>query len=110
MPLYEYECERCGGRFEVIQRFSDAPVAACRLCAGPVHRLLSPPSIHFKGTGWYVTDYSKKGGSPSAQSSSSRSESEGESKPAATESTAASDAGKNQPATPSAGASTETSK
>jgi putative FmdB family regulatory protein len=60
MPLYEYECEKCGARFEVIQRFSDSPIEACRVCAGPVHKLISAPSIQFKGTGWYVTDYAKK--------------------------------------------------
>lgn len=67
MPLYEYECEKCGARFEVIQRFSDNPVASCRSCSGPVHRLLSPPAIQFKGSGWYITDYAKKNtSSPSA--------------------------------------------
>lgn len=62
MPLYEYECEACGQRFEVIQKFSDAPVDTCRQCGkGPVRRLLSSPAIQFKGTGWYITDYSQKG-------------------------------------------------
>ena len=60
MPLYEYECERCGKRFEVIQRFSDEPLSACTACGGPVHRLLSSPAVQFKGTGWYVTDYPRK--------------------------------------------------
>ncbi len=63
MPLYEYECERCGARFEVIQRFSDAPIAECRVCQGPVHKLLSSAAIQFKGSGWYITDYAKKNGS-----------------------------------------------
>lgn len=77
MPLYEYQCESCGGRFEVIQRFSDDPVQDCRACGkGPVHRLISSPAIHFKGTGWYITDYARKGnpdtgGAASASSSSS---------------------------------------
>jgi putative FmdB family regulatory protein len=61
MPLYEYRCESCGHTFEVIQRFSDAPIAKCPACGGAVQKLLSPPSIRFKGTGWYVTDYAKKG-------------------------------------------------
>ena len=62
MPLYEYECDACGRRFEVIQKFSDAPVEVCRECGkGPVHRLLSSPAIQFKGSGWYITDYAKKG-------------------------------------------------
>jgi len=62
MPLYEYECQSCGHRFELIQRFADPPAAACVSCGGgPVHKLLSAPAVHFKGTGWYVTDYAKKG-------------------------------------------------
>ena len=72
MPLYEYECEACHTRFEVIQRFSDAPVDTCRSCGkGPVRRLLSSPAIQFKGTGWYITDYSQKGKSSATDSSSS---------------------------------------
>ncbi|PYR81605.1 MAG: transcriptional regulator [Acidobacteria bacterium] len=62
MPLYEYECDACGRRFEVIQKYSDAPVEVCRECGkGPVRRLLSSPAIQFKGSGWYITDYAKKG-------------------------------------------------
>ena len=61
MPLYEYQCEQCGATFEVIQKFSDSPIDACRSCGGPAHRLLSAPAIHLKGTGWYITDYAKKG-------------------------------------------------
>ncbi|HXH05417.1 MAG TPA: FmdB family zinc ribbon protein [Vicinamibacterales bacterium] len=60
MPLYEYECESCGHRFEVIQRFDDPPAGACPRCAGPVRKLLSSPAIQFKGTGWYITDYARK--------------------------------------------------
>ena len=63
MPLYEYECSACGHRFEIIQRFADPPAEACVACGqGPVHKLLSAPAVHFKGTGWYVTDYAKKSG------------------------------------------------
>ena len=62
MPLYEYECDACGRRFEVIQKFSDPAVDTCKECGrGPVRRLLSSPAIQFKGTGWYITDYAKKG-------------------------------------------------
>ena len=61
MPLYEYECESCGGTFEVIQKFSDHSVDTCRTCGGKVRRLLSAPAIQFKGTGWYITDYARKG-------------------------------------------------
>ena len=61
MPLYEYECERCSHRFEVIQKFSDPLVEACPVCGGPVRKLMSSPAIQFKGSGWYITDYAKKG-------------------------------------------------
>ena len=57
MPIYEYECEVCSHTFEVIQKFSDDPIKACVACSGPVRRLLSPPGLVFKGTGWYATDY-----------------------------------------------------
>ena len=64
MPLYEYECEACGKRFELIQKFSDGPPEACNKCGkGPVHRQVSSPAFQFKGTGWYITDYARKGGS-----------------------------------------------
>jgi putative FmdB family regulatory protein len=75
MPLYEYECEACGNRFEVIQKFSDPPADVCRVCGkGPVQRLVSSPAIQFKGSGWYITDYARKGGggdSPPAKSGDS---------------------------------------
>src|SRR5262245_1139621 len=62
MPLYEYECTACGHRFERIQKFSDPPVEACPNCGEPkVQKLLSSPAIQFKGTGWYITDYARKG-------------------------------------------------
>ena len=61
MPLYEYECDSCGWRFELIQKFSDQLASECPTCGGPVHKLLSAPAIQFKGSGWYVTDYAQKG-------------------------------------------------
>ena len=70
MPLYEYECDACGKRFEKIQKFSDPAPESCPHCGkGPVHRQLSSPAIQFKGSGWYITDYSQKGKSDSAASS-----------------------------------------
>jgi putative FmdB family regulatory protein len=61
MPLYEYECDACRGRFEVIQKFSET-TETCRRCGkGPVRRLMSSPAIQFKGSGWYITDYAQKG-------------------------------------------------
>ena len=70
MPLYEYECDACGGRFEVIQKFSET-TETCRRCGkGPVRRLMSSPAIQFKGTGWYITDYAQKGKSGDSSSAS----------------------------------------
>ena len=69
MPLYEYECDACGQRFEVIQKFSDPPAQECAACGkGPVRRLLSSPAIQFKGSGWYITDYAQKGKTDAAPS------------------------------------------
>ena len=78
MPLYEYECDACGRRFEKIQKFSDSPLEVCELCGkGPVHKLMSSPAIQFKGTGWYITDYAKKGTTPAAETGGATSESGG---------------------------------
>jgi len=73
MPLYEYECEACGNRFEKIQKFSDPLVDTCPKCGkGPVHKLQSSPAFQFKGSGWYVTDYAKKDSSPAGKSDSGK--------------------------------------
>jgi putative FmdB family regulatory protein len=66
MPLYEYECDACQHRFEVIQRFSDPPVSSCPVCGSSVRKLLSSPAIQFKGSGWYITDYARKGSNGSS--------------------------------------------
>ncbi len=63
MPLYEYECKKCGHRFEKIQKFSDKMVKKCPECGGQVEQMISAPAVQFKGSGWYVTDYAKKGSS-----------------------------------------------
>ena len=60
MPLYEYQCKKCGHRFEKIQKFSDKPIKKCPECGGPVEQIISAPAVQFKGSGWYVTDYAKK--------------------------------------------------
>jgi putative FmdB family regulatory protein len=86
MPLYEYECESCGHRFEKIQKFSDPPLESCPVCGGPVHKLLSSPAIQFKGSGWYITDYARKaqpsakGEKSEAASSDGKGEAKGEAK------------------------------
>ena len=61
MPLYEYECPK-DGRFEQIRKFSDPPLLTCPTCGQPIEKLLSSPAIQFKGSGWYITDYARKGG------------------------------------------------
>ena len=60
MPIYEYQCESCADRFEVKQSMKDDPITACPKCGKRVQRLISSPAIMFKGSGWYVTDYSEK--------------------------------------------------
>jgi putative FmdB family regulatory protein len=66
MPLYEYECEKCGHRFEKIQKFSDKMVKKCPECGGKVEQMISAPAVQFKGSGWYVTDYANKSTAPSS--------------------------------------------
>jgi len=78
VPIYEYQCLKCGHRFEKMQRLSDPPVKKCPECGGKVQQLISSPAVQFKGSGWYVTDYAKKG--------SGKSESKGEKVEASSES------------------------
>lgn len=75
MPLYEYQCQQCGERVEVIQRLSDPPYSHCPKCSGAMKKLISSPAIQFKGSGFYKTDYA------SSSSSSGKSESKTEAKP-----------------------------
>ncbi len=89
MPLYEYECDKCGHRTEVIQRVGAPPIGPCDECGGEMKRLLSAPAFQFKGTGWYVTDYAKKsgsGGSGSQEPKREKSASESSETPKKTES------------------------
>lgn len=81
MPTYEYRCQK-GHDFEVLQRMSDDPVMQCEVCGAPVQRVFSAPAVHFKGTGFYSTDYGsksrareKENGADSSQSDSSKPES-----------------------------------
>jgi putative FmdB family regulatory protein len=60
MPIYEYECTKCGKIEEIVQKFSDKPLVKCTQCSGKLHKLISHSSFHLKGTGWYVTDYANK--------------------------------------------------
>ena len=78
MPIYEYRCQN-GHTFEVIQSMSDDPVETCEVCGAPVERVFHPVAVHFKGSGFYTTDYAKKsksgGGGDGGSSSSSDSDS-----------------------------------
>ena len=71
MPLYEYQCKKCKHRFEQIQKFSDKPVKKCPECGGPVEKQISTSAVQFKGSGWYVSDYGRKGSGQSSSSSES---------------------------------------
>jgi putative FmdB family regulatory protein len=82
MPLYEYKCKKCGHRFERIQTYSAADATECPVCQGEVERLISAPAAHFKGSGFYSTDYAAKpapsgksdgGGSDSSSTASDKS-------------------------------------
>jgi putative FmdB family regulatory protein len=82
MPIYEYRCDR-GHTFEVMQRMTDDPLTSCSTCEAPVQRVFHPVAVHFKGSGFYNTDYGKKkggGASASSESGSSDSGSKSESK------------------------------
>ena len=64
MPIYEYDCQKCHERTEVIQGYSDPPLKICPHCGGKLKKAISAPAIQFKGSGWYVTDYGKGGSGP----------------------------------------------
>jgi len=68
MPIYEYECRKCGHQVEIRQRFSDQPMTVCESCGGKMKKLISQSTFHLKGTGWYVTDYASKSGGQSGKS------------------------------------------
>ncbi|MGA7558719.1 MAG: zinc ribbon domain-containing protein [Terriglobales bacterium] len=82
MPNYEYLCKKCGHRFEEIRKFSDRHPRKCPECGGVLEQVISAPAVQFKGSGWYVTDYAKKGASSSGSSASSSSDSDSSSKEA----------------------------
>jgi putative FmdB family regulatory protein len=93
MPLYEYECESCSHRFEVIQKFSDAPISVCPKCGGAVQKLLSSPAIQFKGSGFYLTDYGRGTGSKSESANTKAGKAESGATSGGSDSAAKSDSG-----------------
>ena len=115
MPLYEYQCPKCG-RFELIRKFSDEALTKCPTCGSDIQKLLSAPAIQFKGTGWYITDYAKSGksepksdGGKSAKSDSS-SKSEGSKSEGGKSEGSKSDSGKDAGSSSSASSSSSESK
>ena len=93
MPLYEYECDACGHRFEKIQKFSDPLEDTCPKCGGHVHKLMSSPAIQFKGSGFYITDYPKgdKGSAPKSDGGKSDKAAKADKPAASTDASAKSD-------------------
>jgi putative FmdB family regulatory protein len=73
VPIYEYLCQKCGHKFEKIQKFSDRLIKKCPECGGPVEQTITAPAVQFKGTGWYVTDYANKDGRNKSSSGSKES-------------------------------------
>jgi putative FmdB family regulatory protein len=84
VPFYEYRCEK-GHTFEVMQRMTDDPVTECEKCGRPVQRVFHPVAVHFKGSGFYNTDYGKKGSKAAEKSSGSSSDSSSSSSDSKTE-------------------------
>lgn len=89
MPIYEYHCGKCGD-FETMQRMSDKPLTKCPTCRGKVSKLISSTTFHLKGSGWYITDYARKGESGGGKADKKSDDKKTESTSAASESTSAS--------------------
>jgi putative FmdB family regulatory protein len=72
VPIYEYQCKKCSEVFEAFQKINDNPLKECKFCGGKVDKLISTSSFQLKGSGWYLTDYSRKSGNPASPSESSK--------------------------------------
>ncbi len=95
MPIYEYACTKCGHQLEVMQKINDKPLSRCPECKGKLEKQFSQTSFQLKGSGWYVTDYSKSGAAPKEKAKADKpekaekTESKAESKPEKSEATPA---------------------
>jgi putative FmdB family regulatory protein len=78
--MYEYKCHKCGQVFELIQRFSDAPLTVHDACGGELEKVISAPAFHLKGSGWYATDYAKGSGNKPAPKAGDESSKDGAAK------------------------------
>jgi putative FmdB family regulatory protein len=112
MPLYEYQCDECGHRFERIQKFSDPPASECPRCGGRVQKQVSSPAFQFKGSGWYVTDYARKSDTARGDKGDSKPEESGGASKEASKEPAPKDGGaKESPSKPASdGPTTSTTK
>ena len=108
MPLYEYPCDACGHRFEIIQKFSDPPVETCPSCGGAVRKLLSSPAIQFKGSGWYITDYARKDTAGAGKSEKSEKSSTSDKKDSTASSSSSSDSSSGGSSTTTTGGASTT--
>jgi putative FmdB family regulatory protein len=77
VPIYEYQCGDCGDSFEIMQKMSEDPLTECEKCGGPLRKVLHPVAIHFKGSGFYTTDYGKGSGRRTTGKDSGSGESSG---------------------------------
>jgi putative FmdB family regulatory protein len=78
MPIYEYECRKCGAHVEALQKISDKPLTKCKKCGGRLEKKWSPAGFQFKGAGWYVTDYARKGAGDAEGKTETKSEAKSE--------------------------------
>jgi putative FmdB family regulatory protein len=108
VPIYEYRCAKCGNVFEVLQKFSDAPLKKHEKCGGKVEKLISAPGIHFKGEGWYITDYARAGSKDGQAKESKSSESTGSESSSASSSSASSSSDSSSSDSSGASSKTET--
>ncbi len=74
MPIYEYVCEKCGSHLEVMQKVSDAPLRRCQKCRGRLEKIISRTSFQLKGSGWYMSDYSRKSGAQTTDKADKKSD------------------------------------
>jgi len=105
MPIYEYRCEQ-GHTFEVMQRMSDGPLTSCSTCSAPVQRVFHPIAVHFKGSGFYSTDYGKKKSSSTEAGSESKSDAKSEDSKGSKESKGSKDSNESKPAKTKSSSST----
>lgn len=101
MPIYEYRCSKCGHKIEILQKVNDPPVTVCDKCDGAMSKVISPAGLMFKGSGWYITDYSSKGKQTSEPSKIKKGQQEkvADKKEEKTAETTTSTTGKPEPAT-----------